>query len=52
MKTFEMLFDDERTFYDALSTFYYEKNGLETSIAFLEYVLENLKRIKEGKNDK
>ncbi len=35
--------------YDMLREFYYEKNGLDNTIDFLEYMLQELKKIKEEK---
>lgn len=35
--------------YDMLKEFYYEKNGLDKTIDFLEYMLKELKKIKEEK---
>ena len=36
-------------YYDMLREFYYEKNGLELTIEFLEYMLHELKKMKGEK---
>lgn len=35
--------------YNMLREFYYEKNGIESTIEFLTYMLEELKQFKDNK---
>lgn len=38
-------------YYNMLREFYYEKNGLENTIEFLEYMINELKRMKGEDNE-
>ena len=37
-----------KNIYNMLRDFYYEKNGLDLTIEFLEYILQELKKLQKG----